>query len=94
MSFPKFPHPKDPDDVTDFALDWNNRLDAGDTLTDSEFEIVTGTILLGNQTIDGNKTVVWISGGADGETATILNRVTTSGGRQYDQSFQLKIKNQ
>jgi hypothetical protein len=94
MSFPKFPHPKDPDDVADYAIDWTARLDAGDSLADSLFEVVSGTILLGAQSIDGNKATVWVNGGEDGETATILNRVTTTGGRQYDQTFALKIKTQ
>ncbi len=37
-------------------------------------------------------TKVWLAGGADGEAYTVVNRITTVGGRTMDQSVQLKVK--
>jgi hypothetical protein len=82
---------KDPDDIKDYVLDWTPRL-AGDYLETSEWTIVTGdTLVIDSDTHTESACTVWFSGGIDGD-AYILNRVTTTGGRTYDQTMKLKIK--
>lgn len=99
MSFPKFPHSKDPNDILDYVIDWTARLDTDDTIDTAVYSIVddgstTGTdgISIDSQGLDVAKAIVWLSGGIDGTTATLLCRVTTVVGRQMDQTVQLKIK--
>lgn len=99
MSFMKFPDPKDPDDVLDYAIDWTSRLDSSDTIVTSLYAIVDGGngtvdggIQIDSQSVEGNKSIVWLSGGIDNTTATIRCRITTQGGRQRDLTAQLKIK--
>lgn len=88
----KWANPKDPDDILDYSVNWTARLDTGDTIASSTFTLVDGEIELGDTEIDGGKTIVWISGGVDGETATVRNRIVTVGGRQMDLTIQLKVK--
>lgn len=86
---------KDPNDIKDYEIDWRPRLKTDDdTLISSVFTTETGDVECGLQTIDGTSKFakVWLSGGTDGETCEILNRVETAAGRQYDQTVRLKIK--
>ena len=84
---------KDPDEVLDYVVDWTERL-AGDTISSSNFSIVSGGAALvidseGNTT---EETTVWLSGGTLDASYEVLNRVTTAGGRTMDQTVKLKIK--
>ena len=82
---------KDPDDIKDYVLDWADRL-AGDTIVTSVWSIEQGeSLAIDSQSNTDDVTTVWLSGGVEG-TALVLNRVTTSGGRTYDQTMKLKIK--
>ena len=83
--------PKDPDETLDYIVDWSARLGADDTISTSAFTVPAGL----TKDSDDNTTTtatVWLSGGTLGETYEILNRVTTAGGRTYDQTLKLKIK--
>lgn len=88
----KWPN-KDPNEVLDYDLDWTYRLD-GDTIagSSSTFTVVTGTVVIDSQHNTTAVAKVWLSGGTDGETCEILNRVVTDGGRTMDQTVELKIK--
>ncbi len=88
----KWANPKDPDDILDYAVDWSARLDTGDTIVTSTFVVVDGTVEIGDTSIVGGKTIVWLSAGTDGETCNIRNRIVTGGGRQMDMTVQLKVK--
>jgi hypothetical protein len=88
---------KDPDEVLDYQLDWakagESRLEDGETLVDSDFSIVSGTVVIDSSDFaPSGLATVWLSGGAAGEKCIILNRVTTSADRTYDQSVTLRIR--
>ena len=38
------------------------------------------------------ETLIWLSGGTEGESYDLLNRITTAAGRTRDQTCVLKIK--
>lgn len=88
---------KDPNEVLDYELDWadadNPRLVTGETLVTSTWSVVEGTVAIDSSSfaVSGLSTV-WLSGGADGEACILLNRVTTSAGRTYDQSLKLRVR--
>lgn len=84
--------PKDPDEVLDYQFDWSERLEDGETISTSTFIVAAGTITLGATSFAGGLTTVWLSGGTLGESCTITNRITTSGGRTYDESAKLRIR--
>ena len=88
-----WPAVKDPDEVKDYRFDWASILGDDDTISTSDWSISTGSgLTIDTETTDGTETVVWLSDGTDGTTYTLLNRITTTGGRTYDQSARLKCR--
>lgn len=97
-----FPASKDPDEVKDFGVNWIPRLGTDDIVS-SDWSITIGAGLVidsdsfnNSDTVDGEAaktTTVWLSGGTTVVgTYELLNRITTSGGRTYDQTVKLKVK--
>jgi hypothetical protein len=90
--------PKDPDEVLDYRLDWigtryaNGPLyGASDRIVNSLW-IVPAGISKESDLHDDGATTIWLSGGADGDELTLLNRITTAEGRVFDQSVILPIR--
>jgi len=81
---------KDPDEVLDYEIDWSDRLGT-DTIATSTYTVPAG-ITKNSSTNDDTTTTVWLSAGTEGETYSILNRITTAGGRTMDQTVKLKVK--
>ena len=89
--------PKDPDEVLDFLVNWADEddpvLEEGETLATSAFTVVEGTVEIDSQDHEATGLcTVWLSGGTLGEACEVLNRVTTSAGRTYDQTCKLRIR--
>lgn len=83
---------KDPDEVVDYDLSWADQMTAdADTIVSSTWT-VPANITKNSSTNTATRTKVWLSGGISGETYTLLNRVVTTGGRTFDQSVKLKMK--
>lgn len=80
---------KDPDEILDYQVDWTGRLD-GDTIATSTWILPTG---ITQNSVDQSTThtTIWLSGGVDGKTYEVTNRITTAGGRTYDQSIDIRI---
>lgn len=84
---------KDEDEVLDFQINWGDRLDVGETILTSEWEISgDGALVEDTNLISDTNTVVWLSAGTDGENYLLTNRITTSGGRTYDQTVRLRCR--
>jgi hypothetical protein len=81
---------KDPNEVLDYAIDWSQRL-AGDIIDTSTFTVPTG-IVMNSQSKTNTMTTVWLSGGSEGVSYDILNRIVTNGGRTMDQTVELRVK--
>lgn len=83
---------KDPDEVVDYDLSWADQMTAdSDTISSSTWTVPAG-ITKDSSSNTTTRTKVWLSGGTTGETYTLLNRVVTTGGRTFDQSVRLKMK--
>jgi hypothetical protein len=89
---------KDPNDVADYGLDWygttakpGQMLIDADTITASIW-IVPDGITRNSDAFDTRTTTIWLSGGTAGETYLLTNRITTAGGRTYDQTARLRVK--
>lgn len=84
-----WPGSKDPNDVSDWVLNWT--LDDAD-----EIDTVTWTVPAGltknSQSETASAATIWLSGGTAGETYSLLCRITTTGGRTFDQTVKLKCK--
>jgi hypothetical protein len=82
---------KDPDEVADFTIDWGPELGT-DTLASSTWLDITAGITTGTpvSTFTDTTSTIWIAGGVAGDLYSLTNRVTTSGGRTYDQEVELR----
>lgn len=88
---------KDPNEVLDYEVDWaaedEPRLETGETLITSTFSVTEGDVVIDSSTFAASGlATVWLSGGTAGTKCVILNRVTTSEDRTYDQSVTLRIR--
>jgi hypothetical protein len=89
---------KDPNEVLDYDIDWSERLETGETISTSTWTVVDGTVTISAgptppaPSISAGVTTCWISAGTAGEACVVLNRITTSAGRTYDQSVKLRIR--
>lgn len=83
---------KDPDEVLDYVHDWSARL-ASDPITGTP----TATVTLGDVTIDSvstssNETTVWLSGGTNGTLCKVELECSTTGGRTFQETVQLWVR--
>ena len=87
--------PKDPNEVLDYSIDWTDRL-VSETISTSVWSLASGgtdsALVIGSNSINSLRTVVWLSAGTLGGTYYVLNRITTSGNRTMDQTVRIKIK--
>jgi hypothetical protein len=92
MAIPVKWHPKDPDEEIIYELVWGDSLLAGDVVVDSEWSDIVGVV---NEEAsiapDGLSTRIRLSGGVDGDTATLTNTVTTQSGEVREQIVLLPI---
>lgn len=80
---------KDPEAVLDYSIDWSRWL-AGDQIVTSTWTVDGLEKVSDTQT--ATKTTVWLRGGTAGESYTVTNRITTSGGRTDDRSFLVRVE--
>lgn len=84
--------PKDPDDVLDYSIDFSAILAAdADTIGSVVWTFPAG-ITKDSQGEDAGVVVVWISGGTAGERYEIGCRLTTVGGRVYDRTAEISVR--
>lgn len=84
--------PKDPDDSDAlYGADWTAELETGETISTSAWLSDAGITVTDNG-FSGALTSVKISGGADGETYRITNRIATNFRASIDKSFDLLCK--
>lgn len=81
---------KDPNAVLDYTVDWTRWL-AGDQIATSEWLVPTGLTKMAD-TKAASSATVWLSGGTAGQSYTVTNRITTTGGRTEDRSFTLRVE--
>lgn len=88
---------KDPDELLDFGIDWSDKL-GNDTIATSEWIIGSDSALVKeNEAFDDTTATVWLSGGelADpvkGTLYSVTNRITTDGGRIFDETVRLRVR--
>lgn len=87
---------KDPDEILDYKHDWSARLD-GDTI--ATVDVIFETSIGSNTTVLERPTAfastiqtVWLEGGQVDDEVKLTLRITTVGGRTYDEGVKLKIK--
>ena len=83
---------KDPNAVLDYVIDWGDEwLEAGDEISTSTWTVPTG-ITKDSDTKTTTTTTIWLSGGTDGVSYDIVNRIVTTGGRTDDRTITIKVR--
>lgn len=87
---------KTPAAKLDYRLDWSQYLARdGDMIVGSEWVLPAGlTEVTGKpSTFTDKTTTVWLAGGANNQTYSVINRITTALGRTDEYAFRLAITN-
>lgn len=85
---------KQPLEKLDFAMDWSSVMTAdSDTIASSTWEVPAGITSVA-QTNTGTSATIWLTGGTDGQSYTLVNQVTTANSppRIYRQALLVKIE--
>ena len=83
--------PKDPDEIKDYGIDYALLL-LTDTISTSTWTLPSA-ITKNSDSHTTTTTTIWLSGGTAGTSYALLNRIVTLGGRTYDRTVKLKMKN-
>lgn len=83
---------KRPDDVLDYDADFALWLSDGDTITTATAALTESAAAIDRVEFSETAAKVWVSGGADGETAHITVTATTAEGRVKEYCFKLRIR--
>jgi hypothetical protein len=81
---------KDPAAVLDYSGDWSAWL-GDDTIATSTWTVPTG-ITKNSDTHDATSVLIWLSGGTAGQKYTLVNHITTVGGRTDERTIVIKVK--
>jgi hypothetical protein len=84
---------KDPDEVADYTINWVPDLGPDDVIDTSTWLDIDPGITTGTPPsfFTDTSATIWIGGGTLGEVYSMTNRITTEGGRTYDQEAQIRI---
>ncbi len=77
-----------PQELLDYSLDWSAALGT-ETIVASGWS--ASGVTLSNETFTSTTTTFWVTGGVAGSGYEILNTVTTSGGRTYQDSVTITM---
>lgn len=84
---------KRPDDRLDYDVDFSRWLTTGDEIESVTVEINDGaTMQIDDHDFTPSAVKVWLSGGADGETATITVEATTAQDRVKEICFKIRVR--
>lgn len=81
---------KDPHATLDYSIDWSRWLES-DTINTSSWIVPTGLTQTA-ASASPQVATIWLSGGVTGTTYTVINRITTNGGRTDDRSITVKVE--
>lgn len=96
MSNYNFTAKHDPQSTLDYTIEWSALLTSvspEDAISNSVWRVEgDDAMTLGSTGISGSKTSAFVSGGTVGLIAKLINTVTTSGGRTYERTIHLTVK--
>jgi hypothetical protein len=76
---------KDPNEVTDYAIDWGDWLE-GDSIATSTWTVPAG-ITKDSDAKTASVTTIWLSGGTDNDDYILLNTIATVSGRTEERDI-------
>lgn len=85
-------HDKDPSAVLDYAIDWSDWLQVGETIASSTWTITPSGLVQNTESETTQVATVWLSGGTDGTQYTVTNHITTSSARTDERSLTITVR--
>jgi len=82
---------KDPDSILNYTFDWDDVVEAGDSIVNSSWDISTDLSITASS-YDADTTTVFISGGVLNTRYDVTNRITTANGLVDDKTIQIEVK--
>lgn len=82
---------KDPEAVLDYSVDWSKWL-ASDQIETSTWFVSDPALQQSDDSNTTTRATIWVAGGAAGQSYTVANRITTSGGRTEERSFVIQVQ--
>jgi hypothetical protein len=82
-------NPKAPSETARYAIPWNEIYP--DTIVSFTLTVSSGTVVIGDTDFDPRTVYALISGGVDGETATLAHTITTTAGQVLPLTITLKV---
>lgn len=83
---------KDPQAVLDYAFDWSDWLDSGETIASTTITVAAGLTKDSDSESDGIVTI-WLSGGTAGTSYTVACKIVTSSSRTDERSITIMVIN-
>ena len=80
-----------PGETRNYSIAWTAPLN-GDTISSSTFSVETGSVTIADSDNTTTSTSFALSGGTIGETAQLLNSVTTSAGETLEQRVLVRVR--
>ena len=87
---------KDPNAKRKYSINWTRWLasqSVDEVIDDSEWIVPSGLNKI-DEGFTSKITTIWLTGGTEGATYTVVNRITTSVGQIQDASFELFVEQQ
>lgn len=83
----------DPQSVLDYTIDWSDWLAASETISASTWTVPVGiTQTTPAPSFTTTTATIWITGGTLNLSYSVVNHITTSQGRQQDQTITLAVR--
>ena len=83
---------KQPADITDYDVEYQEWLPAGDILLDTQVTVAPDTITIQSARVVDQRVNIWLEGGEVGTTYKFTVTTTTTQGRVRQDEFRVKIK--
>ena len=86
---------KDPDAVLDYAVDWSDWLEDGESISSYTVSVPSGLTKDSDAIQGGDTVVVWLSGGEEHRSYRVTVHITTDNSpinREDDRSFLVKVR--
>jgi len=84
---------KDPLAALDYTLDWSVWLVGAETISTSTWTAQAG-LTVDSDSNTATAATVWLSGGTVGQSYTVTNHIVSTGGREENKSFTVKVEEQ
>ena len=78
--------------LKDYTINWGDNWLGADTISASTWAITPSDLVEVSNTFDDDEATIWVSGGVVGIVYTLLNQITTAGGRIDKRPIYLRIK--